>query len=230
MYEKSDPESLILEVPAYIKKQFVTKVYSLVSLQILTTAAISFLMISNDRINKFVSQYPDIYTGSMIISFVSLMTFPCFHRKYPYNIALFSLFTISESVLIGFICAIYVNHGQGMLIIYSFSLTWFIFVCLSIYVHVSKQDFQFLEPFLISGVIVLIFASLLFMVFSVSSFSIFIASGGILLFTGFILYDTSNLLHNLTVDDALIGAMQLYTDVINMFLYVLQCLTVSSRQ
>ena len=48
---------------------------------------------------------------------------------------------------------------------------------------------------------------------------------GALLFVGFILYDTSNILRNLSYDDYIIGAIQLYLDILNLFLYILQLLS-----
>ena len=47
---------------------------------------------------------------------------------------------------------------------------------------------------------------------------------GALLFCGFILYDTSNLIHVLGPDDYIIAAVQLYLDIINLFLYLLEIL------
>ena len=51
---------------------------------------------------------------------------------------------------------------------------------------------------------------------------------GVLLFVGFIIYDTYMIVTRLGVDDYVIAAIDLYLDVINMFLYLLQLLTLCS--
>ena len=47
---------------------------------------------------------------------------------------------------------------------------------------------------------------------------------GALLFCGFILYDTSNLLHLYGPDDYVEASIALYLDIINLFLYLLEIL------
>jgi len=47
---------------------------------------------------------------------------------------------------------------------------------------------------------------------------------GTLLFSGYILYDTSQIMHNLGPDDYVEGAINLYLDIINLFLYLLEFL------
>ena len=53
---------------------------------------------------------------------------------------------------------------------------------------------------------------------------------GVALFTGFILYDTYMILTKLGVDDYIIAAIELYLDVINLFLMILQLLTAGGRR
>ena len=48
--------------------------------------------------------------------------------------------------------------------------------------------------------------------------------GGALLFSGYILYDTSVILHKLGPDDYIVAAINLYLDIVNLFLYLLQIL------
>ena len=47
---------------------------------------------------------------------------------------------------------------------------------------------------------------------------------GALIFVGYILYDTSLLMHHLGPDDYIIAVVTLYLDVINLFLYLLELL------
>jgi len=45
-----------------------------------------------------------------------------------------------------------------------------------------------------------------------------------LIFVGYILYDTSLILHHMGPDDYIIATVTLYLDIINLFLYLLEIL------
>ena len=50
------------------------------------------------------------------------------------------------------------------------------------------------------------------------------------LVTGFIIYDTYMIITRLGVDDYVLAAIELYLDFINLFLFVLQCLSLTNNQ
>ena len=120
----------------------------------------------------------------------------------------------------------YAYHGQGLLVLESAGITMGIFMMLTLYVFNSKKDFRFLEPFLFSTLIVIVFMSMITIFFGpLPFFNLVISSVGILLFVGYILYDTSVIIKTIEPDSALSGAMQLYLDVLNLFLFILECIT-----
>ena len=45
---------------------------------------------------------------------------------------------------------------------------------------------------------------------------------GAMIFVGYILYDTSLIMHHLGPDDYIVGAVTLYLDIINLFFYLLR--------
>ena len=50
-----------------------------------------------------------------------------------------------------------------------------------------------------------------------------------MIFSGYVLYDTSTMLLHMTPDDAIVAVIQLYLDVVNLFLCVLQVLDTSAE-
>ncbi|MEE8396099.1 MAG: Bax inhibitor-1 family protein, partial [bacterium] len=52
-----------------------------------------------------------------------------------------------------------------------------------------------------------------------------IAGAGVILFSGFILYDTSNILRNYDVGDYTAATLSLYLDILNLFLFLLRLLS-----
>jgi len=109
----------------------------------------------------------------------------------------------------------------------AFLLTGAAFTGLTGYVLVSRRDFSFLGASLSLGLFVLIGASLLSLLFGSSTLGLAVASVGVLLFGGYILYDTSRLLRD-PEQDAVSAALRLFLDVVNLFLSLLRILS-SSR-
>jgi modulator of FtsH protease len=109
----------------------------------------------------------------------------------------------------------------------AFLLTAAAFTGLSGYTLVTKRDFSNLGAALSIGLFVLIGASLLGFFVHAEVFHLAVASVGVLLFAGYILYDTSRIMRE-GEDDAVGAALRLFLDILNMFLLLLRILS-SSR-
>src|SRR5690606_1067608 len=102
-------------------------------------------------------------------------------------------------------------------------LTVLTFGGLSAYVLITRKDFSFLGGFLftglmllIGGIVVLWIASAFFGV-DVSLMSMAITIASTFLFMGYVLYDTSNLLHRYSTDMVVPAALALMIDFIILF-------------
>jgi modulator of FtsH protease len=104
-------------------------------------------------------------------------------------------------------------------------LTVGIFGGLTAYVFISKRDFSFIRGLITTGLIVVVLAGLLnlFIVGS-SALSFGIAAIALLVFSGFVLYDTSNIIHRYPTNEYVSGALSLYLDAFNIFLALLRLL------
>jgi len=109
----------------------------------------------------------------------------------------------------------------------AFLLTAAAFTGLSGYVLVSRRDFSHIGAALTIGLFVLIGASFLGFFVHAAAFQLAVASVGVLLFAGYILYDTSRIMRE-GEDDAVGAALRLFLDVLNLFLLLLRILS-SSR-
>ncbi len=110
----------------------------------------------------------------------------------------------------------------------AFLLTAAAFVGLSGYVFVSRKDFSYLGAALNMGMWVVLGAMVLGFFFHSAVFQLAIASVGVLLFCGYILFDTSRMMRGRVGDDAVGAALGLFLDVVNLFLFLLRIL--SSRR
>lgn len=106
--------------------------------------------------------------------------------------------------------------------------TAIIFVLLTVAVFVTRQDFSFLRTLLVFGTFALI-AVIIASVFFGAALTTFIIWFGIALACGYILYDTSNVIHYYRPDQYVAAALALFASVMLLFWYVLQ-LFISRRE
>jgi modulator of FtsH protease len=109
------------------------------------------------------------------------------------------------------------------------ALTVGIFGGLTAYVFVSKKDFSFMRGMVTVGLIVVVLAGLLNFFVASSAFSFAISAAALLLFSGFVLYDTSNIIRRYPVNEYIQGALSLYLDAFNIFLSLLNILNAGRR-
>jgi len=147
--------------------------------------------------------------------------------------ALFGASFISGLYIAPMLWVVQIQASQGMTrstapVRDAFLLTVLGFTGLTSYALLSKRDFSFLGGFLSMGLWVLIGASILSFFVGGASFSLAIASVGVLLFGGYILFDTSRILRDPTNRDPVGAAISLYLNFMNLFLFLLRIL--SSRR
>lgn len=145
---------------------------------------------------------------------------------YPFVFA----FTFISGVTLYPTIAHYANIGGNSLILTAFTVTTAGFAALSFYAYFSKRDFSFLGGLLTVGIVALIGFSLisLFTGSIGGAVGMGIAVIGVLVFSGYILYDISNYRQGLTEEMIPLAVMSLYLDFINLFLYVLRLLGILS--
>ena len=101
------------------------------------------------------------------------------------------------------------------------------FLALSGYVLTSRKDFSFMGGFLMAGIIVAVLASLALIFFPVPAASLAISAVVVMLMCGFILYDTSNIIHGHQTN-YILATVGLYLNIYNLFLNLLQLLAAFS--
>ena len=142
---------------------------------------------------------------------------------------LFYVFAVAMGVSISWIFMVFTS----MSIVQVFLITSVAFAGLSLYGYVTKRDLSAMGTFLMMGVIGLLVASVV-NIFLQSPAMMFAISGiGVLIFAGLTAYDTQNIkatyiAHAAQGDQewlakaAIMGALNLYLDFINMFMFLLQ--------
>ncbi|WP_437667379.1 Bax inhibitor-1/YccA family protein [Sorangium sp. So ce1182] len=106
----------------------------------------------------------------------------------------------------------------------TFILTVLTFGSLTLGVLLSKEDLSFLASGLVMGAMVVLGAMLLNVLLGSTLLGLAISSVSVLVFGGYVLYNTSRLLHS-DEEDPVGGALDLYLNFINLFSSILQILS-----
>lgn len=127
---------------------------------------------------------------------------------------------------LGPILNMYLNtSGGGELVMTALGGTGVIFLGLSGYVLTSRKDFSFMGGFLMVGILVAFLAGIGAMVFSMPILSLAVSGMFILLMSGLILYQTSQIIHG-GETNYIMATVTLYISIYNMFLSLLHILGV----
>ena len=104
-------------------------------------------------------------------------------------------------------------------------LTVGIFGGLTAYVFISRKDFSFLRGMVTVGLIVVVLAAFLnVLIIGSSALGFAISAAVLLLFSGYVLYDTSNIIRRYPTNEYVAGALSLYLDAFNIFLALIRLL------
>jgi FtsH-binding integral membrane protein len=103
-------------------------------------------------------------------------------------------------------------------------LTGSTFAVLTGYAFVSRRDFSAWGGFLTVGLWVLIGTSLLNLFFRNAVADLWIAGVGTLLFSGLLVFDTWRLRNVYGPDEYVPAAIQIYLDLLNLFLFIFRLL------
>jgi len=206
---------------------FVRKVYALFFVATLFAIVGVGLGLSFPPLLVFALQHPFVMFFAMIGGVMAAQAV----RHVPgVNLAALFGFTTLTGVIISPLVALLMYQNPGS-IVASGVMTVGIFGGLTAYVFVSKKDFSFMRGMVTTGLIVVVLASLLnFFVVGSGAFGFAIAVAVLLLFSGFVLYDTSNIIRRYPTNEYVAGALALYLDAFNIFLALLRILNAGSRR
>ncbi|MEB0137776.1 MULTISPECIES: Bax inhibitor-1/YccA family protein [unclassified Undibacterium] len=112
--------------------------------------------------------------------------------------------------------------GTGI-VMTAMAMTGLIFFGLSAYVLISKRDFSFIGGFLMIGMIVALVASLGAIFFQIPALSLTISAVMVLLMSGMILFETSNIING-GETNYIMATVSLYVTIFNLFTSLLQLL------
>lgn len=215
--------------PAAIRAGFVRKVYAILSIQLVLTVCIAAPFSFMPKAT--VLEYAGVFRVLQWISLAFVVGVSCccrdLARTYPWNFLILFTFTAVEALVIGFVTAMFRTSS----VLLAGGICASVFVGLTIYACKTKSDFTGMGPYLFTFCWVLLLWGFIALLFPMGH-TMHTAYGvlGALLFCFFIVYDTQLIVggeHSkvqFEVDDYVFAALNLYLDIVNLFLYILSLL------
>jgi modulator of FtsH protease len=213
------------QVSAEERMSFVRKVYALFFAATLFAVGGVGLGLTVKPILRFAFEHPFIM---LIVMLGGVMGAQAVRHVRGLNLVALFAFTTLTGVVISPLIAVYTQLNPAS-ILQAGVLTVGIFGGLTAYVFVSKKDFSFMRGMLTVGLIVVVLAALLSLFVAASAFSFAISVAALILFSGFVLYDTSNIIRRYPTNEYVAGALSLYLDAFNIFLALLRILNAGRR-
>ena len=212
------------------------KVYGLMSVAMVVTAGVAWAVGSSDQLFSILRNPA---TGGMtILGWVAMflplgMVFAFGALINRMSAAAAQLFFYAFAAAMGLSLAWIFQVFTGVSIAQTFLITAIAFAGLSLYGYVTKRDLSAMGTFLMMGLIGLLVAMVVNIFLASSALAFAISVIGVLIFAGLTAYDTQNIkntyiAHAQAMDQewlgkaAIMGALNLYLDFINLFMFLLQ--------
>lgn len=204
------------------------RVYVRMFIGLLVSAFTALGVASSPELLRFFFSNQLMYWGMFIVMLIMAWVIPSRVTKMSTG-AVLGCFIAFSALMGASLAPIFLVYKLGT-IVYTFFITAGTFGAMSVYGYFTKSDLTKMGSFLFMALIGLIIASVVNIFLHSSGLEWIISIVGVLVFVGLTAWDTQQVkaLARANVDPALadklatIGAMNLYLDFINLFLYILR--------
>jgi len=209
-----------------VRLGFIRKVYSILCVQLTVTMAIIGVF-TVESVKLYARQHQEMWWIALVIMIVSLISLACcpgVRRKTPHNFVFLGLFTVAEGFLLGAVTSTYDANEVLMAVGVCAAIT----LALTIFAFQTKVDFTAMGGVLIAVLLVFVLFGLIALFLPQSrTLRLVYASIGAIIFSLYIIYDTQLMVggshkYSLSPEEYVFAALNLYLDIINLFMYILQ--------
>ena len=165
------------------------------------------------------------HIASLVMTIGAFITLFVVHKKAESASGIYWVFLFTG--LLGASLGPMLNYYLGVagpgLIMQALGATALVFFALSGYALTTKKDFSFMGGFLVVGLVVVIVAAIANLFFMVPAVSLAISAAIVFIMSGFILYDTSRIIHG-GETNYIRATVAMYLNVYNLFVSILHLL------
>ncbi len=159
-----------------------------------------------------------------IAQFGTLMWASAVSRRKPMNRVAYAVFTYVSGVIAGIVSLVVASTSGPGIVLAAAGMTAADFLVLTLIAFVSKKDFSFLRSFVIVGISVMFFGSLIAAIFHLETLGLLAAGVAVIACSAKILWDTSAMLRAGDTSDPAGFALSLFVSLYNIFLSLLRLL------
>ncbi|XP_069020517.1 protein lifeguard 3-like [Embiotoca jacksoni] len=220
-----------------IRHAFIRKVYLILAAQLLVTTAIVAVFTFVDPVRDFVQRNQAVYWASYAVYIVTHLVLVCCtgpRRKFPWNVILLLIFTLALSYMTGSISSFYDTKAVFLALV----ITAVVCIAVTVFCFQTKVDFTKCKGlFCVLGIVMFVTGIITTIVLSFKYMlwlHMLYAALGAIAFTMFLAYHTQLLIgnrkHSISPEEYVFGALSLYVDIIQIFLFLLQIIGGATRK
>lgn len=208
--------------------QVMRQVYVKMFLALVVSAITAYLCVSIEAVKAFLLSSELIYFGFCILELVMVIVLSSRIAKGgnpAIATLLFYVFAILNGLTLSLILLVYTVSS----VVATFGITAGVFAAMSIYGYFTDKDLTSIGSFLFMGIIGLIICSVVNIFVKSSQMEWIISFAGVAIFIGLTAWDTQKIKKMIaystpeqTENIATWGALSLYIDFINLFIYLLR--------
>lgn len=212
-----------------VQSEFIRRVYNWMGIGLATTAVVALFTASSQAMLQFIFGTPMVFFGLIIAELGLVIALSAAINRLQASTAAL-MFFIYSAINGLTLSAIFLAYTQAS-IASTFFITAGTFGAMSIYGYSTKRDLTSWGSFLFMGLIGVIIASVVNIFLHSESIYWLVTIGGVLVFVGLTAYDTQKIKEmayqgfadsEMERKGAVIGALRLYLDFINLFLLLLR--------
>ena len=204
-------------------------VYTWMALGLLMTALTSLYVVRDENLLYTIATRPPLMWGLFIaeLAMVLILSARIMKMSFPVAGLMFAAYAILNGVTMAFIFAVYTAESIAT----TFFITAGTFAGMSLLGYTIKRDLSSVGRMLYMLLIGLIIATIVNIFMKSSGLDVIISYVGVLIFVGLTAYDTQKIKQMLLQAPdasegaqklALLGALTLYLDFVNLFIYLLR--------
>lgn len=210
--------------------QLVKNVYMWMTLALGVTGVVALAVAGSEQLMRAVYSNSIIFWVLLIaeIGLVFYISARIMKISFATATTLFMLYSVLNGMTLSVLFAVYTKASIAS----AFFVTAGTFGAMSLYGYFTKRDLSSIGNILFMALIGLIIATVVNIFFASETLYWVITYAGVLIFVGLTIYDThkiKKMLYGMEINEtsqklALLGALTLYLDFINLFLYILRIL------
>uniref|UniRef100_S4P2G0 Glutamate n=2 Tax=Pararge aegeria TaxID=116150 RepID=S4P2G0_9NEOP len=193
--------------------------------QLLVTLAFITLFVYHEPTKLWVRTHTFMFWIAFAIMLVCLIAMACcdgVRRQAPMNFIFLAIFTVAESFMLGVTSSMYQSDAVMMAV----GITAAVCLALTLFAVQTKWDFTAMGGILLCATVVLLLFGIIAIFVRGKTMTLVYASLGAMIFSLYLIYDTQLMMggkhkYSVSPEEYIFAALNLYLDVINIFLYIL---------